>query len=927
MKSTKEIAVSNKIHEQIIGQDKALEIIKKAAKQRRNVLLIGDPGTGKCVGKDTLIPTELGNIKARELYCLLSKESEKIFYRPDGVYIIPRKEIFLFSLNKEGKIVRSKIKKIFKSNNKKSCLKIKSRSGSEIILSGDHPILTSEKGNFVFKKSSLLKEGIPICSAKNLPINSNFQTQPLPTPILFSYKGVNGVSSINLSLPQNINKEIAYFIGVFVAEGDYSNGLKISNYNKKIKQEIKRIAIENLNYPEELIKTVEEGIIFRKSRTLVYILENYFNQKLWDYKKKKILGKQSRFKNIPSLIINSSEEIIRSFLAGYIDGDGHFDKEGFEVSSASKDLIENLRLVLLKLNILSRTSKKIKYASNTKYKKKSIYYYLTITGNENLRKLNKNLNLLVDYKKQKLEDLILKKGHTNVDLIYGVGGILKEIKNTIKINYKKYKTKNQTINRVIKGERKPSRAYIKNLIVNLKADLDSLQSRNILFSSYINYIELLDLKINTFNKDISSKKEIVSKKMIYLYKNNLSQPSLNTLCLLNQIPNKSIELNQNLIMVSELIPEIIKLPKCGNGNLLLNNTKKLISIYKETQSKLNINIKKLEDLIFRLNFIVNSDIFIDTIKKIEEVEEEVYDFEVEDNHNFITNGGLIVHNSLLGQALAELIPQEKLVDVLAIDNPADENTPIIRTVPKGEGKTIVTKARLQALTSFKKQSVFLFFLVIISLISPWLIRRQYGDIMAAAALIGSMIFLIAFIFFLNFNRRVKLSAKTPKLLIDNSETKKAPFLDASGAHAGALLGDVLHDPLQSFYPTTVVTTTIESKAKNLKHLQKLNLFNLLNPLFEKKKDNLIRKENYEAFFTDKNELFILGNKNNNIEETEILSSNRYKYKGNLIKLTTEKGKELIVTPEHKVAVRTFSNNIKYLKADQIRSWHRLITFE
>ena len=282
--------------------------------------------------------------------------------------------------------------------------------------------------------------------------------------------------------------------------------------------------------------------------------------------------------------------------------------------------------------------------------------------------------------------------------------------------------------------------------------------------------------------------------------------------------------------------------------------------------------------------------------------------------------------SLLGQALSELIPQEKLVDVLALDNPADENNPIIRTVPKGEGKTIVTKARLQALTSFKKQSVFLFFLVILSLISPWLIRRQYGDIMAAAALIGSMIFLVAFIFFLNFNRRVKLTAKSPKLLIDNSETKKAPFLDASGAHAGALLGDVLHDPLQSFYPTTVVTATIESKAKNLKHLQKLNLFNLLNPLFEKKKDNLIRKENYEAFFTEKNELFILGNKNNNIEETEVLSANRYKYKGNLIKLITEKGKELIVTPEHKIAIKTLVG-IKYLRADKIKSYHKLITFE
>jgi Lon-like ATP-dependent protease len=35
------------------------------------------------------------------------------------------------------------------------------------------------------------------------------------------------------------------------------------------------------------------------------------------------------------------------------------------------------------------------------------------------------------------------------------------------------------------------------------------------------------------------------------------------------------------------------------------------------------------------------------------------------------------------------------------------------------------------------------------------------------------------------------------VLVDNHQKGKAPFWDATGSHAGALLGDVLHDPLQS----------------------------------------------------------------------------------------------------------------------------------
>ena len=45
--STKDIPIDPKAINQVIGQDDAVEIIKKAAEQRRHVLLIGEPGTGK----------------------------------------------------------------------------------------------------------------------------------------------------------------------------------------------------------------------------------------------------------------------------------------------------------------------------------------------------------------------------------------------------------------------------------------------------------------------------------------------------------------------------------------------------------------------------------------------------------------------------------------------------------------------------------------------------------------------------------------------------------------------------------------------------------------------------------------------------------------------------------------------------------------
>ena len=154
--------------------------------------------------------------------------------------------------------------------------------------------------------------------------------------------------------------------------------------------------------------------------------------------------------------------------------------------------------------------------------------------------------------------------------------------------------------------------------------------------------------------------------------------------------------------------------------------------------------------------------------------------------------------SMLGQAIAELLPKEKLVDILSIPNPSDEHTPLIRTLPKGKGKELIIRAKLQATTSFKNQNIFFFILVILAMITPWWIRKEYGDIMAAASLIGSMIFLAAFVLFINVNKRMKLSGANqniPKLLVDSSKTKKAPFTrecvtesTQSGATTGGPIG-------------------------------------------------------------------------------------------------------------------------------------------
>ena len=166
--------------------------------------------------------------------------------------------------------------------------------------------------------------------------------------------------------------------------------------------------------------------------------------------------------------------------------------------------------------------------------------------------------------------------------------------------------------------------------------------------------------------------------------------------------------------------------------------------------------------------------------------------------NLLLIGQPGIGKSLIGQSLAELLPKEKLIDIVAYDNPHDENVPIIKTTKKGLAQKIAAKAKLQSMSSLHNTNIIFFILVILAMIAPWWIRKNYGDILAAASLISSMMFLGIFIIFMSLNKRIKTQDKiTPKILVDNSQTEKAPFIEATGAHSGALLGDVLHDPLQS----------------------------------------------------------------------------------------------------------------------------------
>ena len=190
------------------------------------------------------------------------------------------------------------------------------------------------------------------------------------------------------------------------------------------------------------------------------------------------------------------------------------------------------------------------------------------------------------------------------------------------------------------------------------------------------------------------------------------------------------------------------------------------------------NIKSSQDIDvppLLIDQVIGHEESIETIKKA-----------AKQRRNVLLIGDPGVGKSMLAKGMAQILPHETLQDVLIYPNAEDNNHPLIRTVPAGEGKKIVRATKGSA-RGYEERKTLITTLAIGGIL---VIGFFYGRILES-------IIAAALILLISIQIKPKNNTMSPKLLVNNEENRFAPFMDATGAHAGALLGDVRHDPYQS----------------------------------------------------------------------------------------------------------------------------------
>ena len=244
----------------------------------------------------------------------------------------------------------------------------------------------------------------------------------------FSYeKEVHNGSDLSIKY---ITEEIAYFLGLYLAEGYIYTDLK-----KQYKTTIAVTEIEIKNKIEDFSKQI--GLHLTKQKTRYTISSKglflFLKELGFDHRKR------SGDKIIPKKVLQMPRNLTIKFLQGMYDGDGCNNKFSIDYSSKSSKLIRQIQLMLLNFGIMSKIVKN----------KKTKVFSLLITRDRNI--FMKEIGFELTRKNNKI---------SSTGSVYPVVSVIRNIINKYSINKKAlqkngcdvYDRKNEAANKKI-GEK------------------------------------------------------------------------------------------------------------------------------------------------------------------------------------------------------------------------------------------------------------------------------------------------------------------------------------------------------------------------------------------------------------------------------------------------------------------------------------------
>ncbi len=326
----------------------------------RTILVAGTRSAGKCLNGDTLI--QLANGEIKEIRDLIRGEphvvDDRLVYEDtNGPNVLTLQSY---------KTKQAKLGAYWKRAAPHKLIRIKTKSGKEIVTTPEHPYFVFDKG----LKSQFAEHITPktlIATPRKITTSSEkveFKLDGIDRGEFYLLKGKT--NSIEIKFPKVLTPELAELVGFIIGDGHIDlHKVEFTNSNQILRERVKDLLYELFRVKSREFKSRNTFNLQATARALSHALNRNLSIPL---------GNKASTIQIPQAILKSENKILAAFLRAYFDCDGYVSKSirEVELATASPKMARQLQLVLLRFGIVAFLKEKAV--------KGKIYYRILIRG-------------------------------------------------------------------------------------------------------------------------------------------------------------------------------------------------------------------------------------------------------------------------------------------------------------------------------------------------------------------------------------------------------------------------------------------------------------------------------------------------------------------------------------------------------------------